>query len=195
MNRLLPALLLLLTVPLTFAQGDKTVPPKLQTLQANYEAAVVRATAPLTKTYVQELQRLKLEYTRGGDLAAALAADALLQAASVATVPVVGAGDAALANLSVEQFKAWLATVVITETTGFRNRFFYDGKELTSRKDGAAPRAHQNVLISVGKIFVPFTSTNATIELNSTRTRAEVTYSTGEKIEARIEPKTAAQAR
>jgi hypothetical protein len=63
MHRLLPALLLL-TAHVAFAQGDKPIPPKIQSLKANYEAAILRATAPLTKTYVQELQRVKLEYTR-----------------------------------------------------------------------------------------------------------------------------------
>jgi len=195
MIRILTALLLLAQV--SFAQGDKAVPQKLQTLKANYEAAVLRATTPLTKSYLQELQRLKLEYTRAGDLSAALAADALIQAASASsgTPPVVAAGDAALANVSVEQFKAWLATVVITETAGFKNSFTYDGKELTSTKDGALPRGHQNVTISVGKIFIPFTNTNATIEINSTRSKAEVTYSTGQKLEAKIEPKSALKAR
>lgn len=182
---------LLLGVHVSPAQTAKALPEKLQTLRKNYDAAVLRATAPLTKSYLQELQRLKLDYTRAGDLTAALAADALIKAASdpAAALPATAAGDAVLSAMNIEQFKMWLSTVVIREVSGFKNTFTYDGKEFSSTKDGAAPRAHQNVTISVGKIFVPFTSTNATIQIDSSRTKAEVSYSTGQKIEAKIEPK------
>jgi hypothetical protein len=189
-------LVLLLLSAVAVAQGE-SIPPKIQALKAGYESAVQRATAPLTKSYLQELQRLKAEYTRAGDLTGALAADSLIQAttASAGAVPVLSAGDTALASMGVEQFKSWLTTVAITEVTGFKNRFTFDGKDFISTKDGAAPRVHQNVAFSVGKIFVPFTSTNATIEIDSTRRKAEVIYSTGQKVEAVIEPKTPAKAR
>jgi hypothetical protein len=183
--------ILLLVASISAAQDTTAVPEKLHSLKASYEAAVQRATAPLTKTYIQELQKLKTEYTKAGNLQAALAAEALLRSASdpAATPPAIAAGDAALSKMDVEQFKAWLSTVVITEQSGFKNRFVYDGKVLTSEKDGNKPRAHTNVSVEVGKIFVPFTSTNATITIDDSRSKAEVSYSTGEKLEARIEPK------
>jgi len=189
MIRYLSILLLLARVSL--AQDTAAVPEKLQSLKTSYEAAVQRATAPLTKTYIQELQKLKTEYTKAGNLQAAVAADALLKSASdpAATLPVVAAGDAALSKMSVAQFKSWLSTVVITEQSGFKNRFVYDGEVLTSEKDGGKPRPHTNVSVEVGKIFVPFTSTNATITIDDSRSQAVVSYSTGEKLEARIEPK------
>lgn len=182
---------LLLVAQISSAQTASPLPEKLQSLKKNYDAAVVRATAPLTKTYLQDLQKLKLEYTRAGNLSAALAADALIKAASdpATASPLAATGDAALSTMNLEQFKAWLATVVIRETSGFKNAFTFDGKDVLSTKDGAAPRAHQNVAISVGRIFVPFTSTNATIQVDSSRSKAEVSYSTGQKIEAKIEPK------
>jgi hypothetical protein len=189
MTRILILVLLLARVSL--AQDTAAVPEKLQSLKASYEAAVQRATAPLTKTYIQELQKLKTEYTKAGNLQAAIAAEALLKSASdpAATLPVIAAGDAALSKTSVEHFKAWLSTVVIAEQSGFKNRFVYDGEVLTSSKDGNKPRAHTNVTVEVGRIFVPFTSTNATISIDDSRSKAVVSYSTGEKLEARIEPK------
>lgn len=176
----------------TFCQDASPLPEKLKSLKSNYEAAVARATAPLTKSYLQELQRLKLDYTRAGNLQAALAADALIKAASdpASALPVANAADVALASMNVEQFKGWLSTVVIREVSGFKNQFTYDGRQFVSTKAGSAPRVHDNVLISVGKIFVPFTSTNATILIDPSRSKAEITYSTGQKIEARIELKT-----
>ena len=185
-----PIAALLLVTQVSWAQTASPLPEKLQSLKKNYDAAVVRATAPLTRSYLQELQRLKLEYTRAGNLSAALTADALIKAASdSAAVPMTAAGDAVLSAMNLEQFKVWLSTVVIRELSGFKNTFTFDGKDVSSAKDGAAPRVHQNVSITVGKIFVPFTSTNATIQINSSRTRAEVSYSTGEKIDAKIEPR------
>ena len=55
------------------------MPDKLAALKHSYEAAMVRATSPITLTYVQQLQKLKMEYTKAGNLEAALATDALLK--------------------------------------------------------------------------------------------------------------------
>ncbi|MEQ1860423.1 MAG: hypothetical protein ABMA13_10845 [Chthoniobacteraceae bacterium] len=183
---------LLLVAHTGFCQEAGPLTEKLKTLTSNYEAAVSRATAPLTKSYIAELERLKLEYTRAGNLQAALAADGLLKGASSAAgaVPKTGAGAVAGGNMAVEEFKAWLSTVVIRELSDFRNRFTYDGRQFFSTKEGGTPRVHENVMITTGKIFVPFTSTNATIVIDKSRATAEVTYSTGQKVEAKIEPKT-----
>ena len=48
-------------------------PDKLLKLRTNFEAAVTRSTAPLQKTYLQELEKLKIEYTRAAKLEDALA--------------------------------------------------------------------------------------------------------------------------
>ena len=48
-------------------------PEKLSRLRQSYEAAVTKATAPLQKTYLQELLKLKDEYTRAAKLDEALA--------------------------------------------------------------------------------------------------------------------------
>ncbi|MEQ1935486.1 MAG: hypothetical protein ABL962_16625 [Fimbriimonadaceae bacterium] len=52
---------------------DTPLPEKAQKLRESYRAAVDRATTPLTKTYLAELQRLKIEYTKAADLKGALA--------------------------------------------------------------------------------------------------------------------------
>ena len=59
---------------------DAPIPEKLTTLKTSYKAAINRATAPLTKTYLEELDRLKIDYTKKGDLQAALAVDAEIKA-------------------------------------------------------------------------------------------------------------------
>lgn len=192
MFRPLPLLALVLLSHCALAQDSNPLPEKLRNLTRSYEAAVQRATAPLTKTYVQELEKLKQEYTRSGNVAAATAADALMKAAAqpASTTP-ANSSDGLPASIGVEQFKAWLATVTVTELTGFKNTYAYDGKELTSKREDKPERTHPNATISPGKIFVPFTSTNATIVFDASRAKATVSYSTGERIEAKVEPKTA----
>lgn len=57
------------------AQIPAAMPGKLVTLRESYEQAVERATASIRGVYQQELQQLKLEYTKAGNLEAALAVD------------------------------------------------------------------------------------------------------------------------
>lgn len=174
------------------AQQPRELPEKVRSLKANYEAAVRRVVEPLTRTYQQELEKLKADYTRNGDLAAAIAVETLLKASSQPDGATASGSwkDVPLAQMTADQFKQWLATVVITEATGFRNSYTFDGKMMRSTKpDAPAPRVHENVMIEPGKIFVPFTSTNATIIVDPSLSKAQVTYSTGSKTEATIRPK------
>lgn len=61
-------------------------PDKLTRLRANFDSAVQRATVPLKKTYMQELEKLKIEYTRAAKLEEAMAvAEELKKLQSVAT--------------------------------------------------------------------------------------------------------------
>ncbi len=48
---------------------------KLERLRANYISAVTRAVSPLTKSYTAELEKLKTEFTKAGDLESAIAVD------------------------------------------------------------------------------------------------------------------------
>jgi hypothetical protein len=178
---------------MTLAQAPSILPDKLQALQSSYEAATARATAPLTATYLKELEKLRLDYTRQGDPEAALAAATLIKNAStpkpgdsnadVSTIP--------LRQMTVDQFKKWLASVIITETDSpFQNQYTYDGQTLTSTRGGASEaRAHDNVIIEVGRLFVPFTSTNATIVVDPSLTKAEISFSTGGKYEGKVQAK------
>ena len=52
---------------------DALLPERVQRLKESYRAAVDRAITPLTKTYLEELERLKIEYTKAADLKGALA--------------------------------------------------------------------------------------------------------------------------
>ena len=54
-------------------------PEKLTRLTLNFEAAVERATGPLRAAYVSELEKLKKEYTKAGELQSALAVDATIK--------------------------------------------------------------------------------------------------------------------
>lgn len=176
---------LLLSSLSVFGQGESTLPDKLHALQKSYDAAVTKATAPLTKTYLQELQKLKAEYTKAGDLKSAVATEDLIS--SLSLVP--GAPNAAnvpLGDMTLVQFKNWLTGVKIMETTGFMNTYTFDGTTFTSEKKETGPRKHPDVIIEVGRIFVPFTSTNATILIDRNLNKATVNYSTGGKIEADI---------
>lgn len=49
------------------------LPEKALKLRESYRAAVERATSPLTRKYLEELERLKFEYTKAADLKGALA--------------------------------------------------------------------------------------------------------------------------
>lgn len=163
-------------------------------LQDNYDAAIARATAPITATYVKELEKLKADYTRAGDLKSALAADELIKEALAAVKESSGGGDGTgvpLAEMTERQFKRWLSKVVIAEVDSpSMNQYFFDGETLTTMRPGlAAPRTHQNANIQPGKVFVPFTNTNATITIDPSMTKAEVVYSTGGRHAATISPK------
>ena len=66
----------ILFVVFTIAMASSAIcaePDKLLKLRTSYEAAVTRATTPLQKTYLQELDKLKTEYTRAAKLEEALA--------------------------------------------------------------------------------------------------------------------------
>lgn len=79
-------------VPLVAQTDEGALSPKLKTLQESYEAAVFRAKKPITVTYIRELEKLKAEYTRSGDLTLAVSTDELIEQApftdSVATITI-----------------------------------------------------------------------------------------------------------
>ena len=66
---------------------ELTEPRRLILLRENWQRAVERATTPLNKKYKEELTKLKLKYTKSGDLKAALAVDAELKRLTENTAP------------------------------------------------------------------------------------------------------------
>lgn len=63
---------------LPFASAE--TPAELVQLKTSYEAAAQRALAPVKETYVAELDKLRVHYASTGNLGAALAAEAEMQA-------------------------------------------------------------------------------------------------------------------
>lgn len=174
------------------AQEAKSLPDKLVTLKFNYEAAINRATTPITRTYIQELQNLKTEYTKAGNLEAALAADAILKELSdkpsLTSKP--SATTKKLSKMTLDEFKGWLETVTITELADEKNVFEYDGATITSVQAGRpAPRVHTGVSVQLGIIAVPFSVEVATIRIADNLKTATVTYNSQAPVEAKITPK------
>lgn len=191
--RLIRGILSFLLCVTALPAEEVALPSKLKTLQSNYDAAIKRVTSPITGTYLEELGKLKLEYTGEGDLKSALTVEAIINELSKSPDArhEDDRTDLPLQEMGVSQFKKWLTGVVITEMEGpYGIDYLYDGRELTTTKRGAGnPRLHENVIIEVGKLFVPFTSTNATIVISPSKETAEVSYSGGGKYKARISVK------
>lgn len=76
---MLPRTLLLTLFAISLLGAE---PEKLTKLRGNYESAMTKATAPIQKTYISELEKLKIEFTKSGDLESALAVDAELKTMS-----------------------------------------------------------------------------------------------------------------
>jgi len=77
----------------------RPMPDRLTTLRANYERAIERANAPINLQYRDALQRLKTEYTKAGNLEAALAVDGELKSRFTAPLP-APASPSSLASMS-----------------------------------------------------------------------------------------------
>lgn len=170
------------------AQEQAELPEKARKLQQSYQAAAERAIAPLRATYIKELEKLKAEYTRAGDLKGAVSVDTLIQDAGVSA-----GGDKAmrLADMSERQFKRWLGDVKIVELESpYLNEYSYENEVLTTMRPGlTSPRSHPTGTVEPGKLFVPFTNMSATIIIAPDLTKAVVQYNTGTRYEARIVPK------
>jgi hypothetical protein len=174
------------------AQTAAPLPDKLATLRSGYEAAVARATIPITQTYIKELQKLKADYTRAGNLEAALAADAILKQALAASPQVVAKVPTAtkLSQMTIEDFKDWLRTVTIVETNGEKTTFEFDGTSIVSSRPSApTPRNHKDTEVEIGVISVPFSTDIAVIRVSDNLRSATVRYDEKPQLEAKIRPK------
>ncbi len=166
--------LLLSSAVFAGAQTDDKLPPRLEQLQMNYEAAIQRATAPLTLKYIDELRKAKNDYLKAGDLAGAQAANDLLNEALTAQT------KEDTPAMTMAGFKRWLGKVKITEIDSpFKIAYTYDDHIInSSRPDRQGLRPHRSATIETGKIVVPFTDTQATISIHPNLSEATVTYST-----------------
>ncbi|MFZ2278001.1 MAG: hypothetical protein WAW39_09380 [Prosthecobacter sp.] len=174
------------------AQDSKALPDKVVALKFNYEAAIQRATTPITRTYLQELQKLKMEYTKAGNLEAALATDAIFKefADKTSQTSKPAAAPKSLSKMSLDEFKGWLETVTIAELADEKNVFEYDGTTITSVQAGRpAPRVHTGVSVQLGIIAVPFSVEVATIRIADNLKTATVTYNSQEPVQAKITAK------
>lgn len=81
------------------------IPGALTTLRANYERAIERANAPINLQYREALLRMKTEYTKAGNLEAALAVDAEIKTRFTPPPP-APAGSSSLASMSFAKVNA-----------------------------------------------------------------------------------------
>jgi len=146
-------LFMVIAVNAAISAQDAAPPPppeKLVALKDSYQAAINRATTPITKTYLVELEKLKTEYTKKGDLASAIAVDdelkplAALQASPPTIserlkVPIPSTLEPSLAEALLgtiwipEKESKWIANftfiddrhVQMTEVTGSSGKYDY----------------------------------------------------------------------
>jgi hypothetical protein len=187
----MPRILLASILLSALASADE--PDKLAKLRDSYDAAVQRATAPITKTYVTELEKLKSEFTKAAKLEDALAVSEELKKHQSLTPssPIVAEPIKRLSSMNLEQFKAWLMTVEIAEQGADMNVIRYDGTVITlqSFKD-TAPRPYSTATIDdVGKITIPFSNQKGIVEIDSKLKKATVTYTNGGAMTAEIRPR------
>lgn len=179
------------SLPLAAQTTSDEIPSKLKALQESYDAAVARAKEPITNTYIKELEKLKADYTRSGDLKSAVAAEEFLKAARESLPGSGHKGSKTLADMNERQFIRWLSTVVITEIASPQGIQYTLENDVinTMWSDLKAPRVHQTATIEIGRLIVPFTNTVATIEIDNSLAKAKVNYSNGSSYEAEISDK------
>ncbi len=138
---------------------------------------------------VKELEHLKEQFTKAGDLQTAISAESLINALSRATKEATS--GIPLEEMTDRQFRHWLSTVTISEVNSpYGNKFTFEGGVLTSIRPGlTVPRSHPSGTVSVGKLLVPFTDTSATITIDQSLKKAKVAYNPGETYQAAITPR------
>jgi hypothetical protein len=166
-------------------------PERLKTLTANYEAAIARASEPLTRTYLNELNKMKLEYTRAGDLQSALLVENLIikysneasKSRSNADLPL----PQTLARMDISQFKSWLAEVEIVQGDGLLIE--YDGLTVVvTDPKTARPLPFDAAIVEIGKITIPYSKGASTVDIDNRLKTATITYGNSQ-FDATIRPK------
>ena len=171
-------------------EAGKPLPDRVAVLKAGYEAALARATAPIRQKYLEELLKLKTEYTKAGNLEAALATDAILKEMNPQDRPggLVEAGPGKLSEMTLNQFRRWLRGVRIIEMEGEKTIFEFDDPDATSlRPPGTVPRVHKNVTVELGILKVPFSTDLCVIRFSDDMKTATITYDDGAPFKAEVQ--------
>lgn len=185
---------------LSALQDTGNLPERVLTLKSTYKSAVAKAIEPLNRTFAGELAKLKTDYTKAGNLEAAVAVDGLLQAlAAPGASPTSSAGSAKLSEMKLSEFKRWLRTVRIIELDGERRAFEYNDSQIQSIRQYAQSkeaqpietpiREHPDAEIELGLIRVPFSTDLCIIRIDEDLKSATVRYDDEPPVKAEIETK------
>jgi hypothetical protein len=169
MNRLQTFFSLVILTTSHVGAQQAQLPDRVARLKDSYLAAIDRATQPLTATYLAELTKLKLEFTRSGDLQGALAIEAeinRLDALQEPNASPIGTDAPSSAKRlkafkSKEEFTQWLANTKWKAANGKGINFKADGKsfafvdEKTNQETGAA---YPITVLEIGIVTFQWTS-------------------------------------
>ena len=144
-------------------QGEDTqLPERAQKLRDSYTAAVERATTPLTKTYLTELQRLKAEQTKAGDLKGALAIESEINRLSPPTATTQGAP-----KLKARETRVLRELEIKQVGTKFY-AIYFPGRNLAGIEDA------EKAALSVGGRVARVTKGDVTKAINELQTKTNV---------------------
>lgn len=185
---------------LSTLQTPTNLPERVVALRSDYAASVAKAVTNIDRTYVAELEKLKLDYTKAGDLEAAVTTGQLIKDINVSH-PNPSADVARLSSMKLGEFKRWLRSVRIVETAGERRAFEYDNSQINSiRGYGLNPDSqpietpiieHPEAEIELGLLRVPFSTDLCIIRIDEDLKTATVRYDDEDPIKAEIEIKEA----
>lgn len=131
MQRLALSLLTAFCVAHLAAADEPSLPTKAQKLKESYQAALQRVTEPLTKTYLAELEKLKVEHTKAADLQGALAIESEIKVfrpvSSQPSQPTNGSANTAFLNSKTTVEAVVLNTSWESRESNFHVKFLPDG--------------------------------------------------------------------
>jgi hypothetical protein len=176
--------LVLTFVSATATAQEMKLPPRVESLTKNYEAAIARATAPITKTYRDELTKLKSEYTKSGDLTSAVAIEELIQRLSEDTASPTGAKGITknTSTMSLDDFKQWLSTIDIITGSNETIRYIDGVITMQSPRD-AVPRRYPAAMVPrPGRVEIPLSAGMGVVEFNERLSKVTIEYPNGKPV-------------
>lgn len=166
-----------------FAQDPSQEPEMLASLRDSYQAAIARATSPLTKTYITELERLRTDFTKKGELRAALAVDAELKTLTTST-PTPLTARATPPDDPADLASSLPGSVWLTEKPDdwLKGFTFIDGTKLKMEESNGKEGIYDYTIEGKDKVKFKFT-TGTTNVLEFDRKARKMTLLGGRKIE------------